>query len=71
VGAPGFTGLPTGYRHARLQREEPREFTVPFGLNQPGAEVELKVYAILTTGNEAGGAAMLVQRPANVLPLAA
>jgi len=26
---------------------------------------------VLTTGNEAGGAAMLVQRPANVLPLAA
>ena len=50
---------------------EPREFTVPFGLNQPGAEIALKVYVVLTTGNEAGSAALLVQRPANVLPLAA
>ncbi len=50
---------------------EPREFTVPFGLNQPGAEIALKVYVVLTTGNEAGSAVMLVQRPANVLPLAA
>ena len=50
---------------------EPREFTVPFGLNQPGAEIALKVHVVLTTGNEAGSAALLVQRPANVLPLAA
>ena len=40
---------------------------VPFGLNQPGAEVALKVFVILTTGNEAGSAVLLVQRPANVL----
>lgn len=50
---------------------DPREFVVPFGLNQPGAEVALKVFVVLTTGNEAGSAAMLVQRPAQVLPLAA
>jgi len=29
----------------------PREFVVPFGLNQPGARIALKVYVILTTGN--------------------
>ena len=49
---------------------EPREFVVPFGLNQPGAEVALKVYVLLTTGNEAGSALLLVQRPL-ALPLAA
>ena len=46
---------------------ELREFVAPFGLNQPGAEVALKVFVILTTGNEAGGAAMFVQRPADAL----
>ena len=46
---------------------DPREFVMPFGLNQPGAEVAQKVYVILTTGNEAGSAAMFVERPANVL----
>ena len=49
---------------------DPMEFVVPFGLNQPGATVALKVYVILTTGNEAGSAAMFVERPAAV-PLAA
>ncbi len=44
----------------------PREFVTPFGLNQPGAKVALKVYVILTTGNEAGSAAMFVERPASV-----
>ena len=44
----------------------PREFVVPFGLNQPGAKVALKVYVILTTDNEAGSAAMFVERPASV-----
>ena len=44
----------------------PREFITPFGLNQPGARVALKVYVILNTGNEAGSAAMFVQRPASV-----
>jgi len=42
---------------------DPREFTTGFGLNQPGAQVALKVYVVLTTGNEAGSAALLVQRP--------
>ncbi len=48
-----------------------REFVTQFGLNQPGAEIALKVFVILTTGNEAGSAAMLVERPANVQLLAA
>lgn len=48
----------------------PREFVTPFGLNQPGAQVALKVYVILSTGNEAGCGAMFVQRPAS-LPMAA
>ena len=43
---------------------DPREFTTGFGLNQPGAHVALKVYVVLTTGNEAGSATLLVQRPA-------
>lgn len=51
--------------------DAPREFVTTFGLNQPGARIAMKVYVILTTGNEAGGAAMLVQRPSMVLPLAA
>ncbi len=42
---------------------DPREFVNPFGLTQPGARVALKVFVILTTGNEAGSAAMFVQRP--------
>jgi hypothetical protein len=50
---------------------DPREFTTPFGLNQPGAKVALKVFVILTTGNEAGSAAVFVTRPASVVPLAA
>ena len=44
----------------------PREFITPFGLNQPGAKVALKVYVTLTTGNEAGSGAMFVERPAAV-----
>ncbi len=43
-----------------------REFVTPFGLNQPGAQVALKVYVILTTGNEAGSGALFVQRPVSV-----
>jgi hypothetical protein len=50
---------------------DPREFTTAFGLNQPGAQVALKVYVTLTTGNESGSGAMFVQRPAQALPLAA
>ena len=48
-----------------------REFITPFGLNQPGAKIALKVYVILTTGNESGSATLLVQRPATVQVLAA
>ena len=44
----------------------PREFITPFGLNQPGAKVALKVYVLLSTGNEAGSAAMFVERPMSV-----
>lgn len=42
---------------------DPREFITPFGLTQPGAQVTLKVFVILTTGNESGSAAMTVTRP--------
>ena len=48
-----------------------REFVTDFGLIQPGAEIALKVYVVLTTGNEAGSAAMLVERPASVQLIAA
>ena len=40
------------------------EFTVAFGLTQAGTSVALKVFVVLTTGNRAGSATMLVQRPA-------
>jgi hypothetical protein len=43
-----------------------REFVTPFGLNQPGAQVAFKVFVILTTDNEAGSAALLVERPADL-----
>ena len=42
---------------------EALEFVSDFGLTQPGAQVALKVYVVLTTGNEAGSTAMVVQRP--------
>lgn len=41
-----------------------REFETDFALTQPGTVVALKVYVVLTTGNEAGSATMVVQRPA-------
>ncbi|HEV7406448.1 MAG TPA: hypothetical protein VGO11_26090 [Chthoniobacteraceae bacterium] len=41
-----------------------REFVTGFGLTQPGARVALKVYVVLTMGNEAGSAVTLVTRPA-------
>jgi hypothetical protein len=50
---------------------DPKEFVTTFGLNQPGAEIALKVFVVLDTGNEAGSAPMLVERPANVQLLAA
>jgi len=52
-------------------RTDPREFVTTFGLTQPGAQVAFKVFVILTTGNEAGSVAMVVERPANVQNLAA
>ena len=50
---------------------DPREFVTNFGLTQPGAQIALKVYVVLTTGNESGSAAMQVERPASVQLLAA
>jgi hypothetical protein len=41
----------------------PREFLTNFSLNQPGTQVAMKVYVVLKTGNEAGSATMVVQRP--------
>lgn len=48
-----------------------REFITDFGLTQPGARIALKVFVILTAGNECGSAAMLVRRPAQGRLLAA
>ena len=50
---------------------EPREFLTTFGLNQPGAEIALKVFVVLTTGNEAGSAPMVVERLASLELMAA
>lgn len=41
---------------------DPREFLTNFGLTQPGTQVALKVFVVLTTGNEAGSAVMVVER---------
>ena len=49
---------------------EPMEFITPFGLTQPGAKAAFKVFVVLTTGNEAGSAERVVERPLAV-PLAA
>ena len=43
-----------------------REFVTPFGLTQPGAKVAFKLYVVLTSGNEAGSAEMVVERPVSV-----
>jgi hypothetical protein len=40
-----------------------REFTVDFGLTQPGTKVALKVFVITTMGRERGSAPMVVERP--------
>lgn len=48
---------------ARHTPEEAREFLTGFSLTQPGAQVAFKVYVVLKTGNEAGSAAMVVERP--------
>ena len=50
---------------------DPLEFITTFGLTQPGAEISLKVFVVLTTGNESGSATITLQRPALILPLAA
>ena len=42
---------------------DPREFLTGFGLTQPGTQSAFKVFVILNTGNEAGSAAMVVERP--------
>ncbi len=42
---------------------DPLEFLTSFGLSAPGTEVALKVYVVLTMGNEAGSTAMVVARP--------
>jgi hypothetical protein len=44
--------------------EDAREFTVAFGLTQPGTKITLKVYVITQTGRERGSAPMTVERPA-------
>lgn len=47
----------------RHEPDEPNEFTVQFGLSQPGLKVSYKVYVVLTTGNRAGSDTVVVQRP--------
>ena len=42
---------------------EPMEFVTAFALTQPGAKAAFKVFVVLTTGNEAGSAEMVVERP--------
>ena len=56
---------------ATNQPGEPLEFITTFGLTQPGAQISLKVFVVLTTGNESGSATITLERPALVLPLAA
>ena len=41
------------------------EFLTAFGLTQPGTRVAFKVYVVLQTGNVAGSAAVVVERPAD------
>jgi hypothetical protein len=55
---------------SRLPNEE-REFVTTFGLTQPGAEVAFKVFVVLSTGNEAGSAPMIVERLASLELMAA
>ena len=49
---------------------EARAFLTDFGLGLPGAQIALKVFVILASGNEAGSAALRIERPLE-LPLAA
>ena len=45
---------------------ERMEFVTPFALTQPGAKAAFKIFVVLTTGNEAGSAEMVVERPVEV-----
>ena len=46
----------------RHNPDQPNEFTVTFGLTQPGTSIALKVFTVLNTGRRAGSAVMVVQR---------
>ena len=48
---------------ASHEPDEPMEFVTAFALTQPGAKAAFKVFVVLTTGNEAGSAEMVVERP--------
>ena len=48
----------------RHEPNEANEFTVAFGLTQPGTAASFKVFVVLTTGNRAGSATVVIQRPA-------
>ena len=56
---------------ATNQPGAPMEFVTTFGLTQPGAKISLKVFVVLTTGNEAGSATITLQRPPQMLSIAA
>ena len=56
---------------AKTPSDDAREVVTNFGFTQPGAEIALKVFVVLTTGNETGSATMLVERPVGVKLLAA
>ena len=56
---------------ATNQPGAPMEFVTAFGLTQPGAKISLKVFVVLTTGNESGSATITLQRPPQMLSIAA
>lgn len=47
---------------ASIEKDAPRELTTTQGFAEPGAKVAFKVYVILTTGNERGSNAVVVER---------
>ncbi len=47
----------------RREVGDPLEFTVAFGLTQPGTAAAFKVFVVLTTGNRAGSVVVVVRRP--------
>ncbi len=47
----------------RREVGDPLEFTVAFGLTQPGTAAAFKVFVVLTTGNRAGSVVAVVRRP--------